>query len=273
MKVKIKKTHKDAVIDSVDIVGKKLNHICPNCHKEIYIKPSRLKRTNLVFCNMKCRTEYYNKHKECFPRYKERTEIEKFFDEKFTRWKMGARKRNIYFDTDLSPNILKQLWNKQEGRCFYSQVPMSIDKNDKLNLVSVDRIDSNIGYTESNIVLCSYAFNSFKFTYSKDEIIKFISSIRQSIEVKVKSNILSKNLFGISKLNLISPYNIIIKAGERTLIQTGTYIEIPNGYFGMYCGGVENAIKEGISVQNNIIDSNYMGEIEVIAYNYTKLKI
>lgn len=156
------------------------NHICPNCKKGCYIKPSRLQRNSLVFCCMECRTEYYNKHKKLIPKYKLRTDEQKFFDEKFTRWKMSARKRKIPFDEKLTSKDLFELWEKQKHKCFYTGICMSLNKEDKLHLVSVDRIDSSIGYTKDNIVLCTYAFNSFKFNYDIETIKKFIQEIKNS---------------------------------------------------------------------------------------------
>lgn len=156
------------------------NHSCPNCKKECYIKPSRLRRNSLVFCCMECRTEYYKKHKELIPTYKERTEEQKFFDEKFTRWKMSARKRGIPFDESLTSKDLIDLWEKQKHKCFYTGVQMTFNKEDKLHLVSVDRVDSSIGYTKGNIVLCTYAFNSFKFNYDIETIKSFIQEIKNN---------------------------------------------------------------------------------------------
>ena len=114
------------------------------------------------------------------PTYRNRTDEQKFFDEKFTRWKMSARKRGIPFDETLTSKDLIELWEKQKHRCFYSGIPMTFDKNDKLHLVSIDRVDSSIGYTKENIVLCTYAFNSFKFNYDVETIVKFIQEIKNN---------------------------------------------------------------------------------------------
>jgi len=55
---------------------------------------------------------------------------------------------------------LRQLWDEQRGYCFWTQIPMltySIFKRHP-QLVTVDRIDSEKGYDEDNVVLaCAFA--------------------------------------------------------------------------------------------------------------------
>lgn len=164
-------------------MSNKNNHICPNCLKPCKIKPSYLKRTGTVCCSMACRTEYYKKYPEFNHSYKNRTQIEKFFDEKFTRWKSSARKRKIVFDNSLTSKDLYTLWLNQNERCYYTNIPMSINKEDVLRLVSIDRKDSSIGYTLDNIVLCCYSINSFKFSFSIEEVNNFIKLIYENYKV------------------------------------------------------------------------------------------
>ena len=56
---------------------------------------------------------------------------------------------------------------------------------------------------------------------------------------------------------------------ERTLIKTGIAIAIPEGYAGFVLPRSGNALKKGLSLVNapGLIDSNYRGEIGVIAVN------
>ncbi|MDO4532935.1 MAG: dUTP diphosphatase, partial [Coriobacteriia bacterium] len=56
---------------------------------------------------------------------------------------------------------------------------------------------------------------------------------------------------------------------ERTLIRTGIAIAIPEGYAGFVLPRSGNALKKGLSLVNapGLIDSNYRGEIGVIAVN------
>ena len=76
------------------------------------------------------------------------------------------------------------LWQKQKGRCYYTNIPMSTNKKDVLTLVSVDRKNSDLGYTLDNIVLCCYSVNSFKFSFSSVDIQYFIKLIYDNYENK-----------------------------------------------------------------------------------------
>ena len=78
--------------------------------------------------------------------------------------------REIEFDRE----YIKELYNKQNGRCFYTDEPMSLgyhrDKKDLYSLnfhnISVDRIDSKKGYTKENTVLCCWGCNALKGDHS-----------------------------------------------------------------------------------------------------------
>ena len=62
---------------------------------------------------------------------------------------------------------------------------------------------------------------------------------------------------------------ISIKPLERTLVPTGLFIELPNGYEAQIRPRSGLAIKKGISVLNapGTIDSDYRGEIMVVLIN------
>lgn len=60
-----------------------------------------------------------------------------------------------------------------------------------------------------------------------------------------------------------------IPPGDRTLIQTGTQIVIPEGWVGMVCSRSGLALKHGVSVLNapGIVDPHYIGDVGVILHN------
>lgn len=157
-----------------------INHSCPSCNIIFKVKPSRLKRSSYVCCSMACREKYLSRNPHFRGNSKIRSEIERFFDEKATRLKMSAKKRGKYFDDLIDGGFLLNLWNNQNGKCFYSNANMSFDPKDKLRLISVDRIDNDLGYTSKNIVLCCYSFNAFKFNLNHSEVIEFIKLIREA---------------------------------------------------------------------------------------------
>jgi len=63
---------------------------------------------------------------------------------------------------------------------------------------------------------------------------------------------------------------IILKPMERSLVSTGLFIELPEGYEAQVRARSGLAIKHGISLVNGIgtIDSDYRGEIRVILINF-----
>lgn len=62
---------------------------------------------------------------------------------------------------------------------------------------------------------------------------------------------------------------ILLKPLQRTLVPTGLFMEIPNGYEGQVRPRSGLAIKNGISVLNTpgTIDADYRGEIKIILVN------
>lgn len=84
------------------------------------------------------------------------------------------KKRDMKFKHDLNFDFLINLWNDQEGRCAYSNIPMyfgSCLENDWI--CSLERIDSNKGYLRDNVCFICAEFNT---------------SIRLSQDIKVLGN-------------------------------------------------------------------------------------
>lgn len=78
-------------------------------------------------------------------------------------------------------------------------------------------------------------------------------------------------LVGDSGMDLRSDENdvVIILPGERTLIKTGLFVQLPDGYEFQIRPKSGMALKYGITVLNTpgSIDANYRGEIGVILHN------
>jgi hypothetical protein len=61
---------------------------------------------------------------------------------------------------------LEEQWNIQDGKCWYSNIPMNIDKNDWK--MSLERLDTDKGYIKDNVVFCCREFNnSSQWSYEK----------------------------------------------------------------------------------------------------------
>lgn len=63
---------------------------------------------------------------------------------------------------------------------------------------------------------------------------------------------------------------IVIKPGERYLVPTGVYVELPRGYEAQIRARSGLAVRSGIGMVNGVgtIDSDYRGEIKVPLINW-----
>ena len=74
---------------------------------------------------------------------------------------------------------------------------------------------------------------------------------------------------GDAGLDLCSVGDVSIAPLQRVLIPTGIKMAIPAGYAGFILPRSGHALKQGLSLVNapGLVDSNYRGEIKIIAYN------
>lgn len=68
----------------------------------------------------------------------------------------------------LSIDDIVQCWEDQNQVCAYSGREMTLEAG-KLNTVSIERIDSKIGYTKDNTILVCQAINRMKSDFGFDE--------------------------------------------------------------------------------------------------------
>ena len=98
---------------------------------------------------------------------------------------ISRRSRDKGWEIEFDREYIKELYNKQNGRCFYTDEPMNLgyhrDKKDLYSLnfhnISVDRIDSKKGYTKENTVLCCWGINNMKQQLPVDELIYWAEKI------------------------------------------------------------------------------------------------
>ena len=91
------------------------------------------------------------------------------------------------------------------------------------------------------------------------------------MKVKIKlskdAHIPTYGTSGAAGLDLYASADVTIQPNERMLIPTGVAMEIPEGHFGYVMGRSGNTIKKGMIVALGTIDSDYTGEIGVMAFN------
>ena len=75
---------------------------------------------------------------------------------------------------------------------------------------------------------------------------------------------------GTSGVDLRCKELVTLNPGQRKLVSTGIYLEIPYGYEAQIRPRSELALKHGITVLNapGIIDCDYQGEIKVLLINH-----
>jgi hypothetical protein len=78
----------------------------------------------------------------------------------------AAKSRGQEFNLTIQ-NIV-ECWDKQQHVCAYSGRTMTLEAG-KLNTVSIERIDSDIGYTPENTILVCQAINRMKSDFRYDQ--------------------------------------------------------------------------------------------------------
>ena len=88
--------------------------------------------------------------------------------------KKSAKKRNQEFSLEISDIV--DFWNKQQKTCAYSGLEMTLLAG-QLNTVSIERIDSSIGYTKPNTVLVCQAINRMKSDFAYEDFYMLCNAV------------------------------------------------------------------------------------------------
>ena len=83
-------------------------------------------------------------------------------------------------DSDLTVTYLAELYEKQQGKCYYTNQPMVIGGHkfdNRWEVLSLDRLDPNKGYKEGNVVWCTYRANTMKGNLTYDQFLALIQVI------------------------------------------------------------------------------------------------
>ena len=83
--------------------------------------------------------------------------------EKLSKIANGAKLRNIKFN--LTIEFISEIYDKQKGKCFYTGLPITF----KDKTASLERVDSKIGYEESNVVWVHKNVNIMKRDLTYDD--------------------------------------------------------------------------------------------------------
>jgi hypothetical protein len=78
----------------------------------------------------------------------------------------------------ISVNDIKVIWQKQNGRCAYTDLPLVATAH-QIETVSLDRIDSSKDYTADNIQLVCTPINRMKSDMTEEQFIKLCQLVTQ----------------------------------------------------------------------------------------------
>jgi hypothetical protein len=122
-----------------------------------------------------CKDCYQSSTRVSNRKKKLKSNVEFFLSRKITQLKHRCKKNNIPFD--LTTEHLMELFNAQEGRCYYSRRPLRLDctQVDKMDALSVDRLSPLLGYVKTNIVLCTLGMNAMKNFRTEEEFRVFLA--------------------------------------------------------------------------------------------------
>jgi hypothetical protein len=107
-----------------------------------------------------------------------KNDIRHHVQEKISNWR-----RNSITISDLTVDYLVDLYHQQNGLCYYSKVEMIfgfVDGKIHHNSISLDKLDPEKGYTQGNVVWCSFLTNSMKQNLKEEE---FYEMIKKVIEI------------------------------------------------------------------------------------------
>ena len=118
------------------------------------------------------------KHWKLKRKEKSKTDVTETFREMLSGLKTRSKKLGRECDIDL--DYLCELWNRQQGLCNLSGLPMSSEIGTKWKKVSPDRIDSTKGYVKGNIQLVLASVNTFKMDMNQSEFVDLCKAIAKN---------------------------------------------------------------------------------------------
>ena len=141
---------------------------CTRCHTVLPIENFYVTKKTKVYASRckKCELEY---HTERFSASYKRRSITLFHGAK-----SGSKRRKIPFQ--ITKNDIIYQYEKQNGKCYYSGRNLSSVTGDE-NIMSIDRINSDLGYTPDNIVICCWKVNKMKNTFTSSDFLSLCKDI------------------------------------------------------------------------------------------------
>lgn len=150
--------------------------MCSHCQE---IKTVDCYRKNITY-----KDGYQNKCKNC--EYEICTDSRKAYI--FNNWAkllfLGA-KRHSKYDFDIDEKFVSELYEKQNGKCFWFNVDLKPSNEAKYPWQpSLDRLDREKGYTRDNVVLACYSANIGRNTSDEATFSLFVEDLKKALSAK-----------------------------------------------------------------------------------------
>jgi len=155
------------------------NYICRVCENELpltseYFSVRSENITGFQNTCKKCKSNHTQKHRV-------RKAIKDDVNDVLQSRLVTARSRckSTQYEFNITLEDLKELWDKQKGKCAISGIEMTHKMNSgKIRTnVSLDRIDSSKGYIQGNVQLVCHIINGMKSDLEYNEFLHFCEMI------------------------------------------------------------------------------------------------
>lgn len=129
--------------------------------------------------NVKC-SDCFNKLSR-LRNLKDRHNIDKMIHKRCIQIKSRAELTNQNFN--LTKEYLKELWESQEGKCYYTHADISFtyvtDKHKSAHYLqpALDKKDPSLGYVKGNVVWASSLINTMKHDCTTEEFFEIVNVI------------------------------------------------------------------------------------------------
>jgi hypothetical protein len=160
--------------------------ICDHCHSEYDKALSEVKRNEQLkrksYCSRICQgrdsiDKKIPSDKKVFSHLRKGSTKDQYSGFREFLRRIKNRKKH---DCNLDLQYLVDLWNKQDGKCIYTNICMKLPSGTSKGTMltaSLDRIDSSIGYLKGNVQFTLAPINLMKSTMLHEETQQLIKLI------------------------------------------------------------------------------------------------
>jgi len=178
----------------------KVKAICSECGAECEKTKAEFNRNKKSgrrnFCSRSCAAIKRNKE---LPKSERKNFIKNLFlyrdnrRDEYTPFRFFMKvvnNRNRHKSVDIDLSYLKDLWERQNGICYFTGWHLILPQNIegwrdcadciKSKRASLDRIDNSKGYVKGNVRFISFMANIARSNMSDEELIKFCKSVTEN---------------------------------------------------------------------------------------------